>query len=120
MFRQFITWRTLLAFIAILIVSGTIWYSTYLAQKIESEEREKVEQWVEAGNFINNPDNIDTKLASMILIQDDIPIIWTNERDSIIDWINLDSLKVNQGCSDAQKTKNKNVYLKSKLTSFKS
>ena len=120
MFRQFITWRTLLAFIAILIVSGTIWYSTYLGKKIEREEREKVEQWVEAGNFINNPDNVDTKLASMILIQDDIPIIWTNERDSIIDWINLDSLKVNQGWSDIQKTKNKNTHLKSKLTSFKS
>jgi len=120
MFRQFITWRTLLAFVAIMIVSGTIWYSTYLAKKIEKEEREKVEQWVEAGNFINNPDNTDTKLASMILIQTDIPIIWTNERDSIIDWINLDSTQVANGWTDDKEIKNNNAYLKSKLSSFSS
>ena len=41
MFRQVLTWRTLLALTAILIVSGTIWYSSYLAQKIEQEERQK-------------------------------------------------------------------------------
>jgi signal transduction histidine kinase len=120
MFRQFLTWRTLLAFIAILIVSGTIWYSTYLAKQIERNEQEKVEQWIEAGIFINNPVNVDTRLASMVLIQTDIPIIQANERDSILDWVNLDSSKVQNGWSDTPlKNWNENTYLKERLKSFR-
>src|SRR3712207_6421113 len=97
MFRQLLTWRALLALVAILIVSGTIWYSSYLAKKIEKDEREKVEQWVEAGISINNPNNQDIRLASLILIQTDIPIIETNEKDSIMNWVNLDSASVAKG-----------------------
>ncbi len=48
MLRQFFTWRILLALIAILIVSGTIWYSSYLADKIEKDERKKVNMFAEA------------------------------------------------------------------------
>lgn len=95
MFRQILTWRTLLALIAILIVSGTIWYSSYLARKIEREEKQKVEQWVEASNSLFNPNTTDTRLHLKI-IQDnsDIPIIETNERDSIIQFVNVDTAKV--------------------------
>ena len=123
MFRQLLSWRALLALVAILIVSGTIWYSSYLAKKIEKDEREKVEQWVEAGIFINNPNNQDIRLASLILIQTDIPIIETNERDSITNWINLDSAKVAKGWP-ANETQNGNLntnrYLKNRLEAFRS
>jgi signal transduction histidine kinase len=95
MFRQLLNWRTLLAVIAILIVSGTIYYSSYLAKKIEKEEKQKVEEWVEASNSLLNPDNADTRLAFKILQDnDDIPIIVTNERDSVLDYKNVDSAKV--------------------------
>ena len=57
MFQQVFNWRSLLALIAILIVSGTVWYSSYLADKIEKGERAKVELWVEAGKFFLNPAN---------------------------------------------------------------
>ncbi|HEU4472997.1 MAG TPA: sensor histidine kinase, partial [Flavisolibacter sp.] len=92
MFRQLLNWRTLLALVAILIVSGTIWYSSYLADKIEKEERQKVEQWIEASKSLLNPLNTDPQLPFKI-IQDntDIPIIETNERDSITNFQNLDS-----------------------------
>lgn len=120
MFRQLLSWRGLLALVAILIVSGTIWYSSYLAKKIEKDEREKVEQWVEAGRFINNPDNMDTRLASMILIQTDIPIIETTEKDSITNWINIDSGKVEKGWQDTMRIADDNNYLKSRLHSFRS
>ena len=95
MFRQLLNWRTLLAVVAILIVSGTIYYSSYLAKKIEKEEKQKVEEWVEASNSLLNPDNADTRLAFKILQDnDDIPIIVTNERDSVLDYKNVDSAKV--------------------------
>lgn len=110
MFRHLLTWRALLAFVAILIVSGTIWYSSYLAKKIEKEERQKVEAWVEANKSLLNPSITDTRLSFLIIQQnDDIPIIWTNEKDSILEYINLDTAK-------ARKDKD---YLPGMLRSFK-
>lgn len=112
MFRQIINWKTGLALIAILIVIGTIFYSRYLARKIAREERQKVEEWVIAGqSFINSPENADTRLATFIITENkSVPIIWTNERDSIIDHINLDSAK----------SANNKSYVQKKLKKFKS
>ena len=111
MFRQILTWRTLLAIIAILIVSGTIWYSSYLGRKIEAEEKQKVEQWVEATNSLFSPNTTDTRLHLKI-IQDnsDIPIIETNEKDSIIQYVNVDTANI----ADI------NTFLKARLKKFSS
>lgn len=95
MFQQWLNWKTALAVIAIAIVSGTIFYSKYLSNKLAKEERQKVEQWVEASNSLLNPNMQDTRLPLKIIRDnDDIPIIWTNEKDSIIDHINLDSSRL--------------------------
>jgi len=112
MLRQYLDMRTLPALIAILIVGGTVFYSDYLAKKIAAEERIKVEQWVEATQFvISSPAGSDTKLASLVKNeQTSIPIIETDEKDSIISWINLDS----------QKVINDPSYLKKRLKELKS
>jgi signal transduction histidine kinase len=111
MLRQLLDWRVLLAAIAILIVSGTIWYSSYLAEKIEKEERQKVEQWIEASASLLNPINTDTRLPFMITQNnDDIPIIATDEKDSITGYQNLDS-------SLAERSPD---FLQRKLKQFKS
>lgn len=123
MFRQLLNWRSLLALVAILIVSGTILYSSYLADKIEKDERKKVELWVDAVTSINNPANIETALASKITIQqDEIPIIETTEKDSITNWVNLDSGNVERGWAkqDTLHELNNNSYLQRKLKSFRS
>ena len=111
MFRQLLNFRSVLALIAVAIVSGTIFYSNFLAKKIEVEERQKIRQWVEANKFIATaPQNVDLTLASSLQQQNaDIPIIWTNENDSIIDSRNLDS----------SLTSSKS-YLQKKLKEFKS
>ena len=96
MLRQYFNRRTLPGLFAIIIVAGTVIYSDYLADKIAAEERQKVEQWVEAGRFlISAPEGTDTKLPSLIRNeQQSIPIIETDEKDSIISWINIDSTLV--------------------------
>lgn len=93
MLIQYLNWRILLALVAIGIVSGTIFYSEYLGTKIAKDERQKVEQWVEAGKFIiNAPADADTKLPSLIRNeQKSIPIIETDEKDSVVSFINIDS-----------------------------
>lgn len=110
MFRQLLNWRTAFAIIAILIVTGTIFYSRYVAHKIAFKERQKVEEWVKASKSINNPENADVDLPfNIIQHNDDIPIIWTNEKDSIIDHVNLDTVKA----------KKDSYYLVRQLAKFK-
>ncbi len=112
MFRQLLNFRTGLTLIAVAIVIGTIFYSNFLAKKIEIDERLKISQWVEANKYIASaPQNADLTLASEIQLHNtDIPIIWTNERDSIIDSRNIDS-------SDIKSSKK---YLQKKLIEFQS
>lgn len=122
MFRQLLNWRTLLALLAILIVSGTIAYSTYLANKIAKDERRKVALWIEAGKSVLNTANTDVSLPLLITRQNDIPIIATTEKDSIMEWVNLDSAKVANGWDGGDSTRipNDNSYLRSRLAAFRS
>jgi signal transduction histidine kinase len=87
-------WRWLLALLGIAIICGTIYYSHYLAQKIRREEQQKIEQWLAASKAILNPD---LTLPNLIRNeQHSIPIIETNENDSITSYFNIDSLKVDR------------------------
>ncbi|RYZ47396.1 MAG: sensor histidine kinase, partial [Chitinophagaceae bacterium] len=121
MLRQFLNWRTVLALVAILIVSGTIGYSTYLANKIAKDERRKVELWIEAGKSFLNASSNDLSLPLLITRQNDIPIIATTETDSILEWVNLDSAKVAEGWpqNDTLRDLNTNTYLRDKLDDFR-
>ena len=111
MFTQFLNWRSGLALIAIAIVTGTIFYSNHLAKKIAAEEKIKIEQWVEATKDIANSNKTDVGLAFKIITDNskDIPMIQVTEKDSIMDYRNLDSIKAKE---DA-------FYLKDKLDEFK-
>jgi signal transduction histidine kinase len=112
MIRQSLNWRTALTLFAICIVTGTIFYSDYLSKKIANEERQKVETWVEAQKMIlYATETTDLNLASRISTEnDDIPIIETNEKDSITNnYLNLDTNEIKS---------NKN-YLQDKLKELK-
>ena len=83
----------MLVLIAMAIVIGSFVYSRYLANKIITEEKQKVEQWVAAGKFIEN--NPDAELTLPIMIkngQTSIPIIETDEKDSIVTFVNIDTV----------------------------
>jgi len=92
MIRSLLNWRSFLALVAIVIVSVTIFYSRYLARKIATDERQKVTTWVAASKAILSNPGMDLTLPNLIRNgQQSIPIIETNQEDSITDYINLDS-----------------------------
>ncbi len=95
----FANWRTVLTIIAVAIVIGTIFYSRYLANKISMDERQKVEAWAEAQRFIAKagPEQDITFATVVIAGQQTIPVIETNEHDSITNYHNLDSSDVRYG-----------------------
>ena len=111
MLRQFLNWRIILAIVAIAIVTGTIFYSKYLANKIAKEEKQKVEEWVEASQSLANANDTTGTALALKIVRDneDIPIIWANEKDSVIDYVNLDSSKATD-----------RNYVNQKLKDFKS
>jgi signal transduction histidine kinase len=92
MIRSLLNWRSFLALVAIVIVTTTIFYSRYLARKIARDERQKVATWVAASKAILRNPGMDLELPNLIRNdQQSIPIIETNEHDSIMEYLNLDS-----------------------------
>ncbi len=92
MIRSLLNWRSFLALVAIVIVTATIFYSRYLARKIAMDERQKVDTWVAASKAILKNPGMDLTLPNLIRNdQQSIPIIETNEHDSITEYLNLDS-----------------------------
>ena len=96
MIQPLFNWRTGLAIVAIAIVSGTIFYSQFLGRQIAKEERQKVEEWVEAGKLLlHDTTGISDKLAGIIITENKtIPIIVTDEKGRVLEHVNLDSAKV--------------------------
>lgn len=106
-------WSGLLAFIAILFVCATIFYSTYVAGKIANTERKYVREWIEAQQTIlNSKDSSNLNLATQISADnEDIPIIETNEKGVPTgNALNLDTASI---ASDS-------LYLTKTLEDFKS
>jgi len=96
MIQPLFNWRTGLAIIAIAIITGTIFYSQFLANKIAKEERQKAAEWVEAGKLlVNDTTGISDRLVGLIISENkSVPIIQTDEHGNIIDYVNLDSIKI--------------------------
>jgi signal transduction histidine kinase len=97
MFPQIFNWKTLLALLAIAIVTSTIFYSRYVARKIASEERHRVEAFGEALKMkAGSDDPAVLSFTNQIAVEnDDIPIIETDENNNPTGiFINVDTLKV--------------------------
>ncbi len=113
MIQQWVNGKTILFLIAIIIATATIIYSRYLSEKIATDEKHKIDIWVEAQRTLRDAtDQMDIELASKISRENkEIPIIETDENDYInpLNSVNLDSLKI----------KNDSTYLLQKLKEFK-
>lgn len=84
MLSNLTNWRTILSAIAIIIVSGTIFYSNYLSGKIAADERKKVNVWAESlKTRSTTSDESALNLTNLIASENnDIPIIETDEKNN--------------------------------------
>jgi signal transduction histidine kinase len=82
MFSALFNWRTGLGLLAIAIVTGTIFYSNYLARKIAHDEREKVDVWVQSlkTRAVTNDQSALDLTNTITTHNTDIPIIETDEQ----------------------------------------
>ncbi|MGH2565157.1 MAG: sensor histidine kinase, partial [Ginsengibacter sp.] len=112
MLGQLFNLRAWLAVIAVAIVTGTIFYSNFLAKKIALEERQKVSVWVQAlKTRAETTEKPALDLTNIITSENkDIPIIETDENDKPSgEVLNLDSSLI----------KADSTYVKRKLKEFK-
>ena len=82
--------------VAILIGILSLVYSNYLVNKLSEQERKRVELYAEATRRFAQTDNMNedlTFVSEVITQNDNIPVILTNENDSIISHKNLNERK---------------------------
>lgn len=91
---QIIRWTVILS--SFIIVALILWNTYDFFQKFKHEERAKMEILAKAyERFSSASLNTDISLEDKIIGNNhNIPMIITNEKDSITEWANLDSLKV--------------------------
>jgi two-component system, sporulation sensor kinase D len=95
-YRKKQRWKQILLLAAILIGVGSLWYTNRLVNEIEETERQKVELWAEAIRILNSAD-FETDLAFPFFVIErntHIPVILTDSEGNILNYKNLDSLKV--------------------------
>jgi signal transduction histidine kinase len=95
-YRNKTSWMLILFLFAILTGLGSLVYTRYLVGILKTEERKKVEQWAEATRLVilaDSSQNIDF-LYSIIETNTTIPVILTNEADSIISSGNFDEARM--------------------------
>ena len=82
---------------AVCIGMGSLIYTEYLVRKLKVEERENVRMWAEATSLISVADtNQDVEfLSSVIDNNNTVPVILTDESDSIISARNFNAEKMN-------------------------
>ena len=96
-YRKKQRWKQILLLSAILIGVGSLWYTNRLVTQIEITERQKMELWAEAVRIMNQAD-FETDLAfpfSVLESNTHIPVILTDDQGKILNFKNLDTMKVN-------------------------
>ena len=94
-FRHNTLWKLFLLLFAVLIGMGSLIYTEYLVSKLKVEERKNVQLWAEATKLISLPDtsqNVEF-LSTIIENNNTVPVILTDESDSIISARNFDTHK---------------------------
>ena len=91
---QIIRWTVILS--SFIIVALILWNTYDFFQKFKHEERAKMEILAKAYERFSSANlNTDISLEAKIIGNNhNIPMIITNEKDSITEWANLDSVKV--------------------------
>jgi len=93
--RQYLNWKTYLAFIALFIVAASLYYTNQLAGKLAIEERKKVQQVADAIKTLSsNVNNTQEQDYAIKIIEQNtsIPLIYTDEKGVIQNFINIDTL----------------------------
>lgn len=110
-YRYKTLWKLLLLVFAVIIGLFSLLYTQNLVKSLKAEERKKVELWAEAERQIISSADTDPNLPFLLSIIENnstVPVILTDENDSIISVSNFDPSRINDS-----------KFLKTKLAEMK-
>ncbi len=90
-------WKLILLIIAVLIGAGSLAYTNKLVKELASQEKKTVELWTQAMEILINTEDPNTDLSfplSVIHNNKTIPVILADNAGEVINFINIDSLKM--------------------------
>ncbi len=87
-------WKYFLLIFALLIASSSLLYTSFLVKNIAKSEHTRAEIWAQSTKKLFETDNEET-LNFLFLVRDSLPVpaLVTDEKDSIITYLGLDSTK---------------------------
>ena len=96
MIKRFLNWRSYAILFGIFILAFSFYFISKITKEMELAEREKVQVTIEAIKQMSIPDaNTDVNFAYFIIEKNkDIPLITTDEQDSILEYMNLDQKRI--------------------------
>jgi signal transduction histidine kinase len=97
-YRNRTLWKLSLLVFAVIIGLFSLLYTNNLVKSLKEEERKKVELWAKAERQLISTSDTSQDLAflySIIENNSTVPVILTNENDSIISAINFDPARIN-------------------------
>lgn len=92
-YDQKIWWKRLLLLMALGIGVFSLWYTRSLADDLAKQEEKKIMLWANALKELNSSEGQNSFALSIIMDNESIPVIVTDENGNIINDRNLDSLK---------------------------
>ncbi len=98
LYDQKYNWKLLLLVAGLTIVLVSVWYNNMLSKELATEEEKKIQLWANAYRNLNNAEeNTDIGfLFEVIQNNTTVPVILTDDKDSIFFWRNIDSVKAMQ------------------------
>ena len=86
--------------IAVVIGLSSLWYTSTLVEKLQHEERKKVELWAEATRLLANKQSGGdlTFILKVIIDNETVPVILADKDGTVLSFVNLDSVQLSWRC----------------------
>jgi two-component system, sporulation sensor kinase D len=110
-YQQKRRWKYFLLAFAVVIASGSLFYTSYLVRNIAKSERTRAQVWaLSMKQLVNTYDN--DFLSYVIAVRDSlvVPAIITDSKGEIINWRGLDATKTNYKLDKAELKERKQQY----------
>lgn len=97
-------WKIYLVIAALLVVGVSLFYTIQLVKKIGKNERERVELWAKAIQKISSEEIDDPSFLLEVIANNNIPALIVDEKDHILDVVNLPDPTKKENKAFLQKT----------------
>lgn len=103
MLKKYFNWNHFLVLLAVTIAASSIFFANNLTRKLADEEKKKVDVIQQALEIVaTEEEDVPVVVYTILNSNETIPLIWTDARDSIIGFNNIDTVSTGHFASGDQ------------------